>query len=131
MGRLWAPFFRRSPLNRPFRGETMAGRAGKRIYRTPRWRRLRLVIFARDGWACVKCGRRAGLECDHIRPIAKAGDWYDPENLRTLCRGCHIRISAEESRERAKARREGAKARIERTRSAARRELQLQALGES
>ena len=72
----------------------MAGRVGRRIYKTKAWRVLRKRVFQRDGYKCVTCGRRTGLECDHIRPIEKAGDWLDMGNLQTLCRGCHIAKTA-------------------------------------
>ena len=72
----------------------MAGRVGRRIYKTKAWRELRLAVFRRDGFKCVTCGRRSALECDHIRPIAKAGDWLDMGNLQTLCRACHIAKTA-------------------------------------
>ena len=78
----------------------MAGRTGRRIYKTKAWQRARLLVFRRDGWRCVLCGRRGGLECDHVKPIARAGDWFDLANLRTLCRGCHIQETARERRER-------------------------------
>ena len=76
----------------------MAGKVGAQVYRSPRWRVLRRNIFKRDGFKCVKCSRPGRLECDHIRPIAKAGDWFDPKNLRTLCRGCHIQITRDDRR---------------------------------
>ena len=59
----------------------MAGRVGRRIYKTKAWRELRLRVFQRDGYQCRDCGRRSGLECDHIRPIERAGDWLDMDNL--------------------------------------------------
>lgn len=76
----------------------MAGRIGRRIYKTKAWRDIRQVVFERDGWQCFKCGRRSGLECDHIRPIAKAGDWFALDNLRTVCRDCHIQLTRESIR---------------------------------
>ena len=76
----------------------MAGKMGRRIYKTKAWREVRQRVFARDGWRCFKCGRRSGLECDHIRPISKAGDWFDLDNLRTVCRGCHIALTAQSNR---------------------------------
>lgn len=72
----------------------MAGRIGKRIYASAEWRAVRLVVFKRDGHACFQCGRRSGLECDHIEPIRKGGDWFALSNLRTVCRGCHIKLTA-------------------------------------
>ena len=56
----------------------MAGRAGRRVYRTGRWRSLRRVIFKRDDWRCVLCGRAGRLECDHMRAITDGGSWFDP-----------------------------------------------------
>ena len=63
------------------RYQTLSGR---------RWQLLRLKIFARDGWRCRACHRAGKLECDHIRPLHKGGAPYDPGNLQSLCRRCHI-----------------------------------------
>lgn len=68
----------------------MAGKAGRRVYRSRRWQRVRRAVFVRDGWRCVLCGRAGRLEADHIRPVAKGGDWFALSNLRTLCRSCHV-----------------------------------------
>ena len=54
-----------------------------------RWRRRRAEVLDRDGWRCVKCGRPGRLEVDHIRPL-RAGGTDDVDNLRTLCRDCHL-----------------------------------------
>lgn len=73
-------------------------------YASTRWRRLRLQIFARDGWSCVKC-RADGVhspaeECDHVVPSTKTGPvfFYDPDNLQSLCRKCHKAKSDKERR---------------------------------
>ena len=79
----------------------MAGYIGKRdprVYRSIRWKRLRLAIKDRDGWRCRKCGKAGRLEVHHIRPVAQDGDPYDPENLRTLCRDCHFNAHRPENR---------------------------------
>ena len=76
----------------------MAGRIGRRLYKTPAWRAVRQAVFRRDGWRCRECGTRVALECDHIRPITQAGDWLDMDNLQTLCRGCHIQKTARTKR---------------------------------
>ena len=55
-----------------------------------RWQRLRMRIFARDRWRCRVCGRAARLDCDHIEPVDRGGDRWDPANLQSLCRSCHI-----------------------------------------
>ena len=53
------------------------------------WKRLRERILERDGWRCTRCGKSGMLECDHVVPVV-AGGTDAPENLRALCRGCHI-----------------------------------------
>ena len=55
-----------------------------------RWERLRLEILARDGYRCRTCGRAGRLEVDHVTPISKGGDPWNPANLQSLCRGCHL-----------------------------------------
>ena len=62
----------------------------KKPYHTRRWRLLRLRVFERDGWRCVLCGKAGRLECDHIVPLQDGGAAFEMDNLRTLCRGCHI-----------------------------------------
>ncbi|MYK03016.1 MAG: HNH endonuclease [Gemmatimonadales bacterium] len=70
---------------------------GHRFHRTAAWRQLRLAAFHRDGYACVLCGKRSRLECDHIVRLEDEGT-NDLENLRTVCRGCHIAINADANR---------------------------------
>ena len=62
-----------------------------------RWALLRLRVFTRDGWRCRRCGRAGRLEVDHIIPLHRGGDPYDPANLQTLCRGCHVEKTAGEN----------------------------------
>ena len=68
----------------------------RKQYNTSRWRKIRLMIFKRDGFKCQMngCGRVESdisrLVCDHIKP--HRGDrllFWDPENLQTLCKPCH------------------------------------------
>ena len=73
---------------------------GSRHYRKldpRRWALLRLQIFTRDNWRCRKCGRAGRLECDHVQPMGKGGDPYDPANLQSLCRPCHIEKTTSEN----------------------------------
>lgn len=49
-----------------------------------------LAIFERDGYRCLKCGKRSDLTIDHIIPWVKGGT-NDPENLQTLCRSCNAK----------------------------------------
>ena len=62
-----------------------------------RWRAVRRHVLERDGRVCQGCGAQLGLaECDHIKPVSQGGAEFDPANLQTLCRRCHIRKSAAE-----------------------------------
>ena len=63
-----------------------------------RWAGVRRAVFERDGWRCVRCGRAGRLECDHVTPLDRGGDPWDPNNLQTLCRACHIAKTADENR---------------------------------
>jgi len=69
----------------------------RKLYVSARWKRLRRVIFDRDNWRCQSCGKAGRLECDHVIPVHKGGDFWDMGNLQALCRGCHIRKSASEN----------------------------------
>ena len=72
----------------------MAGKIGLGIYRTLKWKAVRQKVFKRDNYRCVECGKYGRVECDHKIPIAKGGAVFDMKNLRTLCRGCHVQLSA-------------------------------------
>ena len=61
-----------------------------------RWQLLRLRIFERDGWRCRACGKAGRLECDHVVPLHRGSDPYDPANLQTLCVACHVAKSRAE-----------------------------------
>ena len=63
-----------------------------------RWARVRRMVFRRDGYRCRSCGRAGRLECDHVVPLRRGGAPYDPVNLQTLCRGCHVEKTAGENR---------------------------------
>lgn len=52
------------------------------------WSSRRVRVLTRDRWRCQRCGARSELEVDHLVPVAQGGSW-EPENLWTLCRGCH------------------------------------------
>lgn len=76
-------------------------------YRTPEWRQLREMVFARQDGFCACCKRQGKVgpaqELDHIVPMAKLpadADFYAEANLQGLCRECHMRKTAEENAER-------------------------------
>jgi 5-methylcytosine-specific restriction endonuclease McrA len=77
-------------------------------YKLARWKRLRLVIFARDLFTCQMegCGRIEGdtsqLVADHIRQ--HRGDerlFWDEGNLQTLCKPCHDGVKQRAERQEA------------------------------
>ena len=50
--------------------------------------RVRLAVYKRDRYACVRCASNEDLTLDHIIPWSKGGDTA-AENLQTLCRSCN------------------------------------------
>jgi 5-methylcytosine-specific restriction protein A len=63
--------------------------AAQRGYCSERWKRLRVMVLARDP-VCVVCGRNAATDADHIIPKREGG--IDAlENLQGLCGTCHRR----------------------------------------
>ena len=56
-----------------------------------RWEQVRKAAKDRDGWRCTKCGRPGVLEVHHVVPVHERPDLaYSLDNVRTLCRRCHI-----------------------------------------
>lgn len=51
---------------------------------------LRALVFARDGYACLRCGcsKLARLRADHVVPESKGGE-TSLANLQTLCMTCN------------------------------------------
>lgn len=65
-------------------------RHGASIYRTPRWKAVRLLAKRRDGFRCIKCGAVGRLEVDHVKPLRTDPDLaFELSNLQTLCITCH------------------------------------------
>jgi 5-methylcytosine-specific restriction endonuclease McrA len=57
----------------------------------PRVRLTRKEVFARDGWACVYCGRETrDLTLDHVVPRHRGGE-HTWENLVSACKTCNHR----------------------------------------
>jgi 5-methylcytosine-specific restriction endonuclease McrA len=61
----------------------------------PRWQRKRLVIFDRDSFACLLCGRTdETLHIHHGYYAARRDPWdYEDETLWTLCETCHNKVT--------------------------------------
>ena len=74
----------------------MSGRLGREVYATERWKRLRLLILDAAGWKCAECGTFAD-EVHHVVKLADNGSAFDRENLRPLCRFCHLQSHRESS----------------------------------
>ncbi|RZI40512.1 HNH endonuclease [Herbaspirillum sp. HC18] len=53
---------------------------------------VKLLVWARDKGACVKCGSQENLHFDHVIPVAKGGG-NSEENIQILCRICNLRKS--------------------------------------
>lgn len=60
----------------------------------PGWRKVRLVVLARDGHVCRWCGARA-TQADHLVPLAEGGDRLDLANLVASCGPCNARRGAQ------------------------------------
>ena len=66
---------------------------------------FRSYVLRRDNYTCQGCGVQGihgkyggvsgKLEADHIVPISEGGAAFDPDNGRTLCHGCHVKVTAE------------------------------------
>ena len=68
-------------------------RPGSRFHRKIKgrlWDRVRRGAKDRAGWRCEGCGKAGRLEVHHVRPLHKGGAAYETDNLKVLCRGCHV-----------------------------------------
>jgi hypothetical protein len=50
---------------------------------------VKLVVWARDGGSCIRCGSRQDLHFDHIIPVAKGGG-NSEANIQILCQSCNL-----------------------------------------
>jgi 5-methylcytosine-specific restriction endonuclease McrA len=58
------------------------------LRRVPIPRRIRELVYERDGRRCLACGSIDFLTLDHIKHWSRGGS-DSPSNLRTLCRSCN------------------------------------------
>ena len=73
-------------------------RLHKKFSTSKRYAVLRRFVFDRDGWRCQKCFLPGALELHHCRPLSDGGETWDALNCMTLCRDCHIRLTARGNR---------------------------------
>ena len=52
------------------------------------YKKIRLIVLARDGYVCYYCGQDADT-VDHVISIKNGGNPVDPSNLITACRRCN------------------------------------------
>lgn len=70
----------------------MSGGKYDACYASATWRRVRLIVLARDKWVCrirVAGCTNTATTVDHIVPLDQGGAWYDTRNLRAACVHCN------------------------------------------
>lgn len=70
--------------------EAVEGYLGPDPTRQPIPDDVKLLVWARDGGACVKCGSRSELQFDHIIPLSRGGGDH-ADNIQLLCRSCNLK----------------------------------------
>ena len=68
-----------------------------------KWQQRRAERMALDGYTCVLCEQlynrlTPAEEVDHIKPVFLGGT-DDLDNLRALCRPCHVKVTTEQQKE--------------------------------
>ena len=54
------------------------------------WAAARKIALTRAGYRCSECGKAGRLEVHHIIDLDRGGAALAQDNLRALCRSCHI-----------------------------------------
>lgn len=72
----------------------MARDFAKQFYKSIEWQKVREYVLMRDNYLCIKCGNPAEEVHHriHLNPqnITDMSISLNPENLQSLCRGCHF-----------------------------------------
>lgn len=64
-----------------------------RDFNDPQYKKWRIRVFKRDGFACKKCGSKNKIQAHHIRTWEKYPQLrFDINNGITLCKLCHQAI---------------------------------------
>ncbi len=50
---------------------------------------VKLLVWARDGGSCIRCGSESDLQFDHIIPLSRGGG-DQADNIQLLCRSCNL-----------------------------------------
>jgi len=69
--------------------EEVRSRVAKEPKRKPISKKLRQMVYQRDGWQCAYCGSDEQLTLDHITPLSAGGEDTE-ENLATCCLPCNL-----------------------------------------
>jgi len=69
--------------------EAIETNLGREKSRRPLPDDVKLLVWSRDGGACVKCGSQSELHFDHIIAFARGGS-DEAENIQLLCRSCNL-----------------------------------------
>jgi 5-methylcytosine-specific restriction enzyme A len=72
-------------------------------YTSGAWQRVRKTVLRRDGYCCVWCGRYGRRRPAAVVHHVKDADEYPelalmPDNLVSLCQGCHNKAHPEKAR---------------------------------
>jgi hypothetical protein len=75
--------------------DTTENKSYYELLKDPRWQKMRLKVMERDGFRCDHCDSvDNSLNVHHLIYIKNAKPWeYDPDDLLTLCEGCHRNLT--------------------------------------
>ena len=61
------------------------------------WATARKKALNLAGYRCSECGKAGRLEVHHIHALDSGGDGLVQENLKALCRSCHLDLERHKS----------------------------------
>ena len=76
------------------------------LYNTNNWLKTKEAVLIRDNYLCQEClrkniytqlcVRKYDHAVDHIKPVRQGGNFFDMDNLESLCAPCHNSKSGKE-----------------------------------
>jgi 5-methylcytosine-specific restriction endonuclease McrA len=69
-----------------------------KYYSSKAWKQLSQLVLKRDGYKCQRCGSSENLVVHHIQPRSDGGPDFE-NNLKTVCKSCHVKEHIDLSRE--------------------------------